>query len=102
MRLWATPLCFVLIYMHIIICNFHAYRIVYTNAHCMLAHHNARAFLLNADCVLKVHPTVDLLRNVLCRVSDSELDCDPAANLLTSASEEAQKVARNEGKVILP
>jgi len=27
------------------------------------------------------------------------LDNDPAANLLTSASEEAQKVARNEGKV---
>lgn len=36
-----------------------------------------------------------------CRVSDAELDSDPAANLLTSASEEAQKVARNEGKVIL-
>ena len=37
---------------------------------------------------------------VSCRVSDSELSSDPAANLLTSASEEAQKVARNEGKVI--
>ncbi len=33
------------------------------------------------------------------RISDEELDNDPAANLLTSASEEAQKVARNEGKV---
>lgn len=32
------------------------------------------------------------------RISDEELDKDPAANLLTSASEEAQKVARNEGK----
>ncbi|DBA80136.1 TPA: hypothetical protein ACH3X2_007612 [Trebouxia sp. C0005] len=32
------------------------------------------------------------------RISDEELDSDPAANLLTSASEEAQKVARNEGK----
>ncbi|DBB05026.1 TPA: hypothetical protein ACH3X3_010296 [Trebouxia sp. C0006] len=32
------------------------------------------------------------------RISDEELDNDPAANLLTSASEEAQKVARNEGK----
>ena len=37
---------------------------------------------------------------VFCRVSDSDLSSDPAANLLTSASEEAQKVARNEGKVI--
>lgn len=36
-----------------------------------------------------------------CRISDEELDSDPAANLLTSASEEAQKVARNEGKVRL-
>ena len=36
---------------------------------------------------------------LLCRMSDEELDKDPAANLLTSASEEAQKVARNEGKV---
>lgn len=44
---------------------------------------------------------IDLLHDVSCRVSDSELDSDPAANLLTSASEEAQKVARNEGKVIL-
>lgn len=34
-----------------------------------------------------------------CRIADSELEQDPAANLLTSASEEAQKVARNEGKV---
>lgn len=32
-------------------------------------------------------------------MSDSELDKDAAANVLTSASEEAQKVARNEGKV---
>jgi len=36
---------------------------------------------------------------LICRISDEELDKDPAANLLTSASEEAQKVARNEGKV---
>ena len=36
---------------------------------------------------------------LICRISDEELDNDPAANLLTSASEEAQKVARNEGKV---
>lgn len=43
---------------------------------------------------------VYLLWYVSCRVSDSELGSDPAANLLTSASEEAQKVARNEGKVI--
>lgn len=41
-----------------------------------------------------------LLWYVACRVTDSELSSDPAANLLTSASEEAQKVARNEGKVI--
>ena len=34
-----------------------------------------------------------------CRMTNSELDSDPAANLLVSASEEAQKVARNEGKV---
>ena len=34
-----------------------------------------------------------------CRIGDAELEQDPAANLLTSASEEAQKVARNEGKV---
>lgn len=32
------------------------------------------------------------------RIGDAELEHDPAANLLTSASEEAQKVARNEGK----
>ena len=37
----------------------------------------------------------------LCRIGDAELEDDPAANLLTSASEEAQKVARNEGKVRL-
>lgn len=34
-------------------------------------------------------------------MTDAELDSDPAANLLISASEEAQKVARNEGKVRL-
>lgn len=39
------------------------------------------------------------MSSICCRVSDSELDKDAAANLLTSASEEAQKVARNEGKV---
>lgn len=33
-------------------------------------------------------------------MSDAELNSDSAANLLISASEEAQKVARNEGKVI--
>ena len=38
--------------------------------------------------------------NVCCRIEDAELERDPAAKLLTSASEEAQKVARNEGKVI--
>lgn len=38
-------------------------------------------------------------RTLLRSISDEELDKDPAANLLTSASEEAQKVARNEGKV---
>ena len=43
--------------------------------------------------------SVDCISFICCRVSDSELDKDPAANLLTSASEEAQKVARNEGKV---
>ncbi|KAL3155083.1 hypothetical protein ABBQ38_011146 [Trebouxia sp. C0009 RCD-2024] len=32
------------------------------------------------------------------RMSDAELNSDSAANLLISASEEAQKVARNEGK----
>ena len=35
------------------------------------------------------------------RITDEDLESDPAANLLTSASEEAQKVARNEGKVRL-
>ena len=34
-----------------------------------------------------------------CRVSEEELASDPAAQQLTSASEEAQKVARNEGSV---
>ena len=33
------------------------------------------------------------------RVSEEELANDPAAQQLTSASEEAQKVARNEGSV---
>ena len=46
------------------------------------------------------HTGIAVIRCVLiCRISDEELDNDPAANLLTSASEEAQKVARNEGKV---
>ncbi len=31
------------------------------------------------------------------RISDEELEADPAAGLLAQASEEAQKVARNEG-----
>jgi tRNA (guanine-N7-)-methyltransferase len=32
------------------------------------------------------------------RVSDEELESDPAAGLLTQASEEGQKVARNQGR----
>lgn len=32
------------------------------------------------------------------RVTDEELEADPAANLLTEATEEGQKVARNSGK----
>eukprot|EP00798_Chlamydomonas_sp_ICE-L_P007848 gene7848-1054_t len=32
------------------------------------------------------------------RISDEELESDPAAGLLTSSSEEAQKVARNQGE----
>lgn len=32
------------------------------------------------------------------RVSDEELENDPAANLLTESSEEGQKVARNSGQ----
>ena len=55
----------------------------------------------HADWLLQELAT-DLWCSVSCRLSDSELDKDPAANLLISASEEAQKVARNEGKVIQP
>ncbi len=33
------------------------------------------------------------------RVSDEELESDPAACLLASATEEGQKVARNSGQV---
>ncbi len=32
------------------------------------------------------------------RISDEELESDPAAALLTQGTEEGQKVARNEGK----
>ena len=35
------------------------------------------------------------------RISDKELEADPAADLLTSATEEGQKVARNLGEVNL-
>lgn len=33
------------------------------------------------------------------RISDEELEGDPAAGLLTEATEEGQKVARNNGEV---
>jgi tRNA (guanine-N7-)-methyltransferase len=32
------------------------------------------------------------------RISDEELESDPASKLLTDASEEGQKVARNKGE----
>ena len=39
---------------------------------------------------LEAHPMFE-------RISDEELESDPAAGLLTEASEEGQKVARNKG-----
>ncbi len=36
------------------------------------------------------------------RISDEELEHDVAAGLLTDATEEGQKVARNNGKVCPP
>lgn len=36
------------------------------------------------------------------RLSNEELAADKAAGVLTSATEEGQKVARNSGQVILP
>ncbi len=42
---------------------------------------------------LEAHPLFE-------RVGEEELDSDPAACLLVSATEEGQKVARNGGQVI--
>ncbi len=51
--------------------------------------HALVAFNVQRD-KLAAHPMFE-------RVSDEELESDPAANLLTDASEEGQKVARNKG-----
>ena len=73
--------------------------------YCMPAYHSTAQHSARVSCNMLTAGLKTLLSvcNAMChcRVSASELDIDPAANLLTSASEEAQKVARNEGKVIL-
>jgi hypothetical protein len=47
---------------------------------------------LQHDAQTDAHPLFE-------RMSDEELESDPAACLLTTATEEGQKVARNSGQV---
>ena len=60
----------------------------------------AQSFCTMADAHAHVQAKLDE-HPLFERISDKELEADPAADLLTSATEEGQKVARNLGEVNL-